>query len=94
MSLVRRGSWRFGPNRGAADFESADHVENAVNRSADATVSPPRCFVLWVADRLVLVTISVTWDGVWMKKWEHRWWWWWHASRIESIAHEWVSGFV
>ncbi|KAL0011299.1 hypothetical protein SO802_006407 [Lithocarpus litseifolius] len=42
----------FGPDHDAADFESADHVENAINRSANATVSPPRCFVVWVVARL------------------------------------------
>ena len=53
MSLhVRRSSWRFGLDRDAIDFESANHVENAVNQSADATVSPPRCFVVWVVSWL------------------------------------------
>ena len=53
MSLrVCCGLWRFGPDLGATDFESANHVENAVNQSADATVSPPRCFVVWVVSWL------------------------------------------
>ena len=45
---VHRDLWRFG----AADFESVDHVENTINRSVDAIVSPPRCFVVWVVARL------------------------------------------